>query len=373
MEQFYAGKGLFVTGGTGFIGKTLIEKLLRSTPDIDKIYVMVRPKKGRSAHDRLESDIISSPIFNRLRAERPADFDSFIRSKLVAIGGDINSASLGMSAQDAQLLIDRVNVVVHSAASVSFNEPLDVAVEVHILSSMNTLGAMYMLSFSKQIKRLVAYVHVSTAYVNSNRRNCTLLEKQASSTEDIEKLHLNLIGTYPNTYTLTKSMAEHMLAKHRAHVDQLAAAGAIFLAGGMGLLTILPGDPRSIADIVPVDFVVNAILLSAFAKAKEPTGAAPLVVHSGTSDPREQPLRWRVPIGTVSSFLRYTLPSSAYSTIANASGNVHHMNQASRLWKLTWRARQLVEIFKPFTENQWVFSADGLQTLRAMPEYNSTH
>ncbi|KAF0726769.1 hypothetical protein AaE_009573 [Aphanomyces astaci] len=211
MEQFYAGKGLFVTGGTGFIGKTLIEKLLRSTPDIDKIYVMVRPKKGRSAHDRLESDIISSPIFNRLRAERPADFDSFIRSKLVAIGGDINSASLGMSAQDAQLLIDRVNVVVHSAASVSFNEPLDVAVE------MNTLGAMYMLSFSKQIKRLVAYVHVSTAYVNSNRRNCTLLEK-ASSTEDIEKLHLNLIGTYPNTYTLTKSMAEHMLAKHRAHV-----------------------------------------------------------------------------------------------------------------------------------------------------------
>ncbi|RHY82690.1 hypothetical protein DYB35_005326 [Aphanomyces astaci] len=384
MEQFYAGKGLFVTGGTGFIGKTLIEKLLRSTPDIDKIYVMVRPKKGRSAHDRLESDIISSPIFNRLRAERPADFDSFIRSKLVAIGGDINSASLGMSAQDAQLLIDRVNVVVHSAASVSFNEPLDVA--------MNTLGAMYMLSFSKQIKRLVAYVHVSTAYVNSNRRNCTLLEK-ASSTEDIEKLHLNLIGTYPNTYTLTKSMAEHMLAKHRAHVplvllrptivgaswkepipgwvDQLAAAGAIFLAGGMGLLTILPGDPRSIADIVPVDFVVNAILLSAFAKAKEPTGAAPLIVHSGTSDPREQPLRWRVPIGTV--FLRYTLPSSAYSTIANASGNVHHMNQASRLWKLTWRARQLVEIFKPFTENQWVFSADGLQTLRAMPEYNSTH
>ncbi|RHY28151.1 hypothetical protein DYB32_006941, partial [Aphanomyces invadans] len=314
---------------------------------------------------------------------------------------------------------------------------------------MNTLGAMYMLNFSKKIKSLAAYVHVSTAYVNSNRRNCTLMEQvrvigHASSTEDIEKLHLNLIGTYPNTYTLTKSMAEHMVTKYREHVplvllrptivgaswkepipgwvDQLAAAGAIFLAGGMGLLTILPGDPRSIADIVPVDFVVNAILLSACAKAKEPVGSPPLILHSGTSDPREQPLRWRVPIGTVSSyfqqnppekgmsrpsftmfpshqvfqihwagsvfwrglacrrrpdnvdrFLRYTLPSSAYSTIANASGNAHHMKQASRLWKLTWRARQLVEVFKPFTENQWVFRSDGLQFLRSMPEYSSTH
>ncbi|CAK4143479.1 unnamed protein product [Aphanomyces euteiches] len=414
MEQFYAGKGLFVTGGTGFIGKTLIEKLLRSTPDIGKIYVMVRPKKGRSAHDRLESDIISSAIFNRLRSERP-DFDTFIRSKLVAVGGDINSASLGFSDADAQLLIDNVNIVVHSAASVSFNEPLDVAVE------MNTLGAMYMINFAKQIKSLIAYVHVSTAYVNSNRRNCTLIE-QANSTEDIEKLHLNLIGTYPNTYTLTKSMAEHMLTKYQDHVplvllrptivgaswkepvpgwvDQLAAAGAIFMAGGMGILTILPGDPRSVADIVPVDFCVNTILLSAFAKAQESMGSPPMIVHSGTSDPREHPLRWRVPIGTVSTyfqqnppekgiskpsftmftshqlfqihwFLRYTLPSSAYSTIANATGNQHHMKQASRLWKLTWRARQLVELFKPFTENQWVFSADGLQKLRSMPEYNS--
>ncbi|KAH9104548.1 hypothetical protein LEN26_015010 [Aphanomyces euteiches] len=428
MEQFYAGKGLFVTGGTGFIGKTLIEKLLRSTPDIGKIYVMVRPKKGRSAHDRLESDIISSAIFNRLRSERP-DFDTFIRSKLVAVGGDINSASLGFSDADAQLLVDNVNIVVHSAASVSFNEPLDVAVE------MNTLGAMYMINFAKQIKSLIAYVHVSTAYVNSNRRNCTLLEQlypldfdveaaidAANSTEDIEKLHLNLIGTYPNTYTLTKSMAEHMLTKYQDHVplvllrptivgaswkepvpgwvDQLAAAGAIFMAGGMGILTILPGDPRSVADIVPVDFCVNTILLSAFAKAQESMGSPPMIVHSGTSDPREHPLRWRVPIGTVSTyfqqnppekgiskpsftmftshqlfqihwFLRYTLPSSAYSTIANATGNQHHMKQASRLWKLTWRARQLVELFKPFTENQWVFSADGLQKLRSMPEYNS--
>ncbi|OQR94316.1 fatty acyl-CoA reductase [Thraustotheca clavata] len=430
MESFYAGKGLFLTGGTGFIGKTLIEKLLRCTPDIDKIYVLVRPKKGRSVVDRLESDVINSAIFNRLREER-SDFDTFIRSKLHPIAGDINAPSLNMSPEDTALLIERVNIVVHSAASVSFNEPLDVAVE------MNCLGAMYMMEFGKRIKNVISYVHVSTAYVNSNQRNCSLDEKlypldfdpeaavnavaKATSPHEIEKLHLNLIGTYPNTYTLTKSMAEHIIVKYREHlplvifrptivgaawkepvpgwVDQIAAAGAIFLAAGMGILTILPGNPRSVADIVPVDFVVNGILVSAFAKAKQPSWSPPLVVHSGTSDPRGNPLRWRVPIGTLRSyfeqnppekglfppkftmhpshqifqlqwFFKYTLPSSVYSTVANATGNPYHVKQASRLWTLTWRARQLVELFKPFTENQWVFKADTLHKFDDMPEIN---
>ena len=72
----------------------------------------------------------------------------------------------------------------------------------------------------------------------------------------------------------------------------------------------------------------------------------------------------------IARFLRYTLPSSVYSTVANASGNKHHMKQASRLWTLTWRARQLVELFKPFTENQWEFMADSSQRFQDMPEYD---
>ncbi len=38
---------------------------------------------------------------------------------------------------------------------------------------------------------------------------------KASSRQEIERLALSLLGTYPNTYTLTKSMAEHMILKHR--------------------------------------------------------------------------------------------------------------------------------------------------------------
>ncbi|KAG2507431.1 hypothetical protein JM16_008956 [Phytophthora kernoviae] len=187
--------------------------------------------------------------------------------------------------------------------------------------------------------------------------------------------------------------------------DQIAAAGAIFLAAGMGVLTMLPGDPRNVADIVPVDLAVNSILLSICAKLHEKKslnmiqeppcpltkGVAlnkPMVVHCGTSDPRQNPLRWRIPCVLVPEyfrknpparglfpakfsmipthqsfqiqwFLTYALPSSVYSTVANKSGHPGHIKNAAKLWQLTWRARNLVELFKPFTENQWIFVADA--------------
>ena len=55
ISEFYAGKNVFVTGATGFIGKVLVEKLLRSCPDIKGIYCLIRGKKGQTAAQRLEN------------------------------------------------------------------------------------------------------------------------------------------------------------------------------------------------------------------------------------------------------------------------------------------------------------------------------
>lgn len=61
IAEFYSGKTIFVTGVSGFIGKVLVWKLLNSCPKLEKIYVLLRPKRGKLAQHRLE-ELLQTPV-----------------------------------------------------------------------------------------------------------------------------------------------------------------------------------------------------------------------------------------------------------------------------------------------------------------------
>lgn len=81
IREFYKGKTIFLTGGTGFIGQIIIEKLLRCC-DVKEIYLLIREKKGKSWQARVQ-EMLSDPIFERLKKEKPSAVE-----KLKGIVGD---------------------------------------------------------------------------------------------------------------------------------------------------------------------------------------------------------------------------------------------------------------------------------------------
>lgn len=59
--KFYEDRSVFITGATGFMGKVLVEKLLRTCPGINRLYLLMRPSKGKEVASRLQ-ELISNEV-----------------------------------------------------------------------------------------------------------------------------------------------------------------------------------------------------------------------------------------------------------------------------------------------------------------------
>jgi fatty acyl-CoA reductase len=154
-----------ITGATGFLGTALTERILRAVPDVE-VALIVRPGR-RGAADRVRRDILKNNCFDRLRSELGGRFDAEMDRRILAVGGDVGTDGLGLDAEGEEILAG-CKTVIHSAATVSFDSPLDGAVEVNLLGPSRLAATLNRLHADDgALPHLVA---VSTAYVAGSRR-----------------------------------------------------------------------------------------------------------------------------------------------------------------------------------------------------------
>jgi len=157
-----AGKRIAITGTTGFVGTALVERLLRSVPDCELV-LLIRPGR-RTAEQRMRREILKNDAFDRLRADLgPEAFDEMAARRVTAIAGDVGTDGLGLDDNDREEL-GRCDIVIHSAATVSFDAPFDSAVEVNLLGPVRIAETLQDLGVTPH------FVGVSTCYVAGSRK-----------------------------------------------------------------------------------------------------------------------------------------------------------------------------------------------------------
>ncbi|KAL4182555.1 hypothetical protein AMTRI_Chr11g150670 [Amborella trichopoda] len=310
-------KSILITGSTGFLAKILVEKVLRTQPEVKKLFLLIRASDLNSARYRLHNEILKKELFKVLREKHGSGFDSFVREKIFPVVGDVGHESLGIADLELRKTLWReADIIINVAATTSFDERYDVALEV------NTLGAKHVLEFAKQCGgRLEVLLHVSTAYVSGNKSGLIMekpiklgetlipyshldidfelklveieLEKARNegADEKTQRLAMKKLGLkrarlygWPNTYTFTKAMGEMMMGHLRGDLPVVIMRPSIiestfsdpfpgWMEGartidslivnfGKGKLKCFLADPNLVLDVIPADMVVNAMIVA---------------------------------------------------------------------------------------------------------------
>ncbi|XP_012288352.1 fatty acyl-CoA reductase wat [Orussus abietinus] len=314
IAQFFANRNVLVTGGSGFLGKLLVEKLLRSCPNIKKLYMLIRAKKGKSPGARFKEHF-EDALYDRLKKEQPR----FVE-RVVMVEGDVGEKSLGLSDDNLKALLD-IDIVFHSAATVNFHDTMRRSVNVNIR------GTKQLLLFARNMINLKAFVHVSTAF--SQCATIDIEEKFYKPPLDSDKLMelvdildddmLSrmapiLIKGCPNTYIFTKAVGEDVARRYGnglpvcvvrpsivtstaqdpvpGWTNNLNGATGIVFGAAIGILRTLHCNSTNKADIVPADFVINGIIAAAWdiAESKD-KNANTVITTTETADSRvDEPL-----------------------------------------------------------------------------------
>ncbi|XP_043477559.1 fatty acyl-CoA reductase wat-like [Leptopilina heterotoma] len=287
IQNFYAGQSVLITGGTGFLGKLLIEKLLRCCPELTSIYVIIRRKENQDIHKRIQL-LLEEPIYDKLKCENPEFLE-----KIISIEGNGRLPNYGISPKDRDILWEKISIVFHAAANVKFNEKLG-----NIIAD-NVFGTKQLIDICLCMKNLKAFMHISTFYSHCNRKEIDekfydspitgkriLQMAEILSEEELECLEKILRKNYPNNYTFTKAITEQLIHQHGQKLpfgvfrpaivsstyqsplqgwsDNFSGVNGIIAGGLTGVLKTMLSDKSKKMEVVPADLTINALIACAW-------------------------------------------------------------------------------------------------------------
>ncbi|XP_075568144.1 fatty acyl-CoA reductase 1 isoform X5 [Pelecanus crispus] len=391
IPEYYEGKNVLLTGATGFMGKVLLEKLLRSCPKVKAVYVLVRHKAGQTPEARV-GEITSCKLFDRLRDEQP-DF----REKIIVITSELTQPELNLSETIKEELIECINIIFHCAATVRFNETLRDAVQ------LNVTATQQLLFLAQQMKNLEVFMHVSTAFAYCNQKQIGEVvypppvdpRKLIDSLEWmddglVEDITPKLIGDRPNTYIFTKALAEYVVQQEAEKLNVAIIRPSIVGASwkepfpaGKGILRTIRASNSALADLVPVDVVVNMTLAAAwYSGVNRPSN---IMVYNCTTG-GTNPFHWgEVEYHVISTFKRNPLEQAFRRPNVNLTSNhllyqywiaVSHKapaflydiylritGRSPRMMKTITRLHKALMLLEYFTSKSWIWNTENMTML----------
>ncbi len=247
---------IFLTGGNGFLGTSLIEKFFEFRPDL-KICVLVRGKT--EIESQLKLDDSCKKIIKKFG-------EQFYRDRIKVVKGDLSKENLGLSHYDKDFLCGNISSIYNNAANTNLGAPFAELAETNIIGTEKVLG------LAKDVVKKnsdLRFFHISTAYVAGDQAGIQTPNE------------LNLEVRFRNAYEQTKAIAE---TKVRACKDDFnvttyrpsiivgdsrtgftSAFNVLYIPARIiisGLLKAVPALPHAPFDVVPVDYVSESIVKS---------------------------------------------------------------------------------------------------------------
>jgi long-chain acyl-CoA synthetase len=162
IRESLQGRHVLLTGGSGFVGKVWLSMALTQLPELERVYVFLRPKALVPARQRFEKMLNTSPAFRPLHERFGPRLATYLAERVEILEGELSEPDLGLPPSVARRLRRDLDVFIHCAGLVDFNPDLRKAL------ASNVDATARVADFVEDCDH-ASLLHISTCYVAGRR------------------------------------------------------------------------------------------------------------------------------------------------------------------------------------------------------------